>query len=81
MVYLDNLSWRAAGTLGHGTDYLLENDTGPDDAVHSKAGIAILGNCGLSGRLEGAQIQDIGPTILRLAGIEPSAGMIGKSLV
>ncbi|MFQ6039202.1 MAG: alkaline phosphatase family protein, partial [Candidatus Aminicenantales bacterium] len=35
MVYFDDLFWRSAGTLGHGTMYLLENDTGPDDAVHA----------------------------------------------
>lgn len=80
MVYLDNLRWRAAGTLGHSTDYLLENDTGPDDAVHSKDGIVILSNCGVNGQIDDAQIHDIAPTILKLAGIEPPADMIGQSL-
>lgn len=80
MVYLDNLRWRAAGTLGHSTDYLLENDTGPDDAVHSKDGIVLLSNCGMNGRIEDAQIHDIAPTILKLAGVEPPADMIGQSL-
>lgn len=39
MVYWDNLSWRAAGTVGHESMYLLENDTGPDDGVHDWDGI------------------------------------------
>ncbi|MET1159357.1 MAG: alkaline phosphatase family protein [Thermoprotei archaeon] len=39
MVYLDNLSWRAAGTLGWDSLYLPENDTGPDDAVHDWYGV------------------------------------------
>ncbi len=39
MVYLDDLSWRAAGTLGWDTIYLPENDTGPDDAVHDWYGV------------------------------------------
>ncbi len=39
MVYLDDLSWRAAGTIGWDTMYLPENDTGPDDAVHDWYGV------------------------------------------
>jgi len=39
MVYLDDLSWRAAGTLGWDTLYLPENDIGPDDAVHDWYGV------------------------------------------
>lgn len=81
MVYLDDLRWRAAGTLGHGSDFLLENDTGPDDAVHSREGIVVLANCGITGEIKDAQIQDIAPTILTVAGIEPPADMVGKSLV
>ena len=42
MVYWDNLSWRAAGTIGHESMYLLENDTGPDDGVHDIDGIAMF---------------------------------------
>lgn len=39
MVYFDDLSWRSAGTLGWNTNYLLENDRGPDDAVHDWFGV------------------------------------------
>ncbi len=39
MVYFDDLSWRAAGTLGWDTLYLEENDKGPDDAVHDWYGV------------------------------------------
>ncbi len=39
MVYFDDLSWRSAGTLGWDTNYLLENDRGPDDAVHDWFGV------------------------------------------
>ena len=34
MVYIDDLNWRPAGTIGWETNYLPENDRGPDDAVH-----------------------------------------------
>lgn len=42
MVFFDDLSWRAAGTLGYPSMYLEENDTGPDDAVHDWRGVGIL---------------------------------------
>ncbi|WP_460124964.1 alkaline phosphatase family protein [Stetteria hydrogenophila] len=40
MVYLDDLNWRAAGTIGWPSMYLEENDRGPDDAVHDWIGVA-----------------------------------------
>jgi predicted AlkP superfamily phosphohydrolase/phosphomutase len=42
MVFFDDLSWRAAGTLGYPSMYLEENDTGPDDAVHDWRGVGIF---------------------------------------
>ncbi len=39
MVYLDDLWWRPAGTIGWQTNYLPENDRGPDDAVHDWLGV------------------------------------------
>ncbi|MCE4622533.1 MAG: alkaline phosphatase family protein [Desulfurococcales archaeon] len=39
IVYLDDLNWRSAGTLGWQSMYLEENDRGPDDAVHDWIGI------------------------------------------
>ncbi|WFO74789.1 alkaline phosphatase family protein [Desulfurococcaceae archaeon MEX13E-LK6-19] len=39
LVYLDDLNWRAAGTIGWPTPYLEENDKGPDDAVHDWYGV------------------------------------------
>jgi len=44
IVYFDDLYWRSAGTVGHNTLYLPENDKGPDDAVHSMHGTIILQN-------------------------------------
>lgn len=39
MVYLDNLDWRPAGTVGWPSPYLEENDRGPDDMVHDWNGV------------------------------------------
>ncbi len=39
IVYIDDLNWRSAGTIGWPSIYLEENDRGPDDAVHDWIGI------------------------------------------
>lgn len=77
MVYFDDLNWRSAGTVGHESLYLSDNDTGPDDSVHSKDGVFLLSNPGrdLGGReLTGLKIQDIGPSMLRAYGLDFPAG-------
>jgi len=82
MVYLDDLYWRAAGTVGHGTCYLAENDTGPDDAVHAEDGIFILYNPGeKQGKELSASIFDIAPSILHLMGIGAPQHMAGRSII
>ncbi len=68
MVYLDNLSWRAAGTLGYGSPYLQENDTGPDDAMHAEDGMFILHRKGLGKTKKDISIYDISPTLLHILG-------------
>ena len=42
IVYFDDLYWRSAGTLGWPTNYLRENDRGPDDAVHDWHGVLTI---------------------------------------
>ncbi len=81
MVYFDDLYWRSAGTLGYGTLYLQENDTGPDDAVHDYDGIYILYDPEKrGGRLLEASIMDIAPTILRILDGPEVPGLKGKVL-
>ena len=81
MVYFDDLYWRSAGTLGYGTKFLAENDTGPDDAVHAHEGIYVL-NDPRSGtpRKHDASILDIAPTVLELMGIPVPPDMKGKAI-
>jgi predicted AlkP superfamily phosphohydrolase/phosphomutase len=79
MVYFDDLYWRSAGTLGHPTKYLLENDTGPDDAVHAQDGIYILYDPRGRGKMrKDAHIMDIAPTILHRMGLPVPDDMEGK---
>ena len=71
MVYLDDLYWRSAGTLGWETNYLLENDTGPDDAVHSEYGVFLLHLPGMEdSKVVNCSIYDFAPTMLKLLGID-----------
>ncbi|MDG7011231.1 MAG: alkaline phosphatase family protein [Nitrososphaerota archaeon] len=77
VVYFGDLDWRSAGTLGHGSNYLAENDTGPDDSVHSMDGVFLMQVPGrdLGGRvLEGLRAQDMGATLLETYGLGYGAG-------
>ena len=66
MVYLDDLNWRSAGTLGYDNYYLPENDTGPDDAVHDYNGILIWYSPNRNSSIEGNfSIYDVTPTVLK----------------
>ena len=80
MVYFGGCSWRSAGTVGHGRLYLEENDTGPDDAVHSFDGIYSVSDpaegAGRPGPPE--RIVDIGPTLLDLLGEPVPPGLHGR---
>jgi predicted AlkP superfamily phosphohydrolase/phosphomutase len=79
MIYFDDLYWRSAGTLGHGTKYLLENDTGPDDAVHAQDGIYILYDPkNITSVRKDANILDIAPTILDEMGLAVPEDMRGN---
>jgi predicted AlkP superfamily phosphohydrolase/phosphomutase len=87
MVYFDELNWRSAGTVGHESNYLAENDTGPDDSVHSMNGIFLMADpkVNLGGReLRGARAVDIAPTLIDKFGIPTSElgpGLEGHPLV
>lgn len=75
MVYFDELFWRSAGTVGHESIYLSENDTGPDDSVHSMEGVFLMYHPKRDigpADLDIVKIEDICPTLLELFGIRPN---------
>ena len=77
MVYFDDLNWRSAETVGQNSLYLSENDTGPDDSVHSMEGVFLMFNPkrNLGGKsLYGAKIEDIAPTLMKLYGLNADRG-------
>lgn len=79
-VYLDNLNFRSAGSIGHHSLFLRENDTGPDDAVHDKDGIFILFDpvSKQKGERKNLKIVDVAPTILSKMGEPIPSDMQGK---
>jgi len=80
MVYFDDLYWRSAGTLGYETPYLKENDTGPDDAVHSEYGVLSIYLPWLEEPKQmTSSIYDFAPTVLDIFGIK--ANLRGRSLL
>jgi len=81
IAYLDDLYWRSAGTIGHDTLYLPENDLGPDDAVHDYDGIFILYDrkSKICGRRD-VNIYDVAPTVLKLMGLPVPGYMEGEAL-
>jgi predicted AlkP superfamily phosphohydrolase/phosphomutase len=83
IVYFGDLEWRSVGSVGNPSIYTYENDTGPDGANHDRDGVFIMS--GLPdqpmGQVEGLQLVDVGPTILRLYGIETPEAAVGRSFL
>jgi predicted AlkP superfamily phosphohydrolase/phosphomutase len=80
MGYFGNVKWRAAGTVGHSTFFLDENDTGPDDAVHDWKGVYLLSHPSLGRHGQGPEqnLIDVAPTLLALLGRKQLQHMQGK---
>jgi predicted AlkP superfamily phosphohydrolase/phosphomutase len=82
MVYFGDLRWRSAGTFGHRGLFLTENDTGPDDAVHSFDGVFAFADPRRPQKehLPPQQIIDIAPTMLRHLGLPVPGTMQGRPI-
>ena len=80
VVYLGNLDWRSAGTVGGGQIHIFENDTGPDDANHAQEGVFVWQGRGKgpAGGVGPISIYDIAPSILDFYSIDVPSEMIGK---
>lgn len=80
MVYFGDLCWRSVGSMGHADIRTRENDIGPDDANHAEHGIFIMYDPRQKGqgRVEGLQVMDVAPTLLRLVDLPVPGDMQGK---
>ncbi|MCI4341913.1 MAG: phosphodiesterase, partial [Thermoplasmata archaeon] len=83
VVYFGKLRWRSAGTMGHAGQFLSENDTGPDDSVHSFEGVYAVvppGRAPQPGPSPTQSILDVTPTILRWYGLPLPPHLQGKPI-
>lgn len=82
MAYFGEARWRSAGSVGHGQLFLEENDTGPDDAVHSFDGIIAYFDPANPRRrdLGVQQILDVAPTLYPLLRVAPPSWMQGHPI-
>ncbi|MGB5808999.1 MAG: alkaline phosphatase family protein [Polyangiales bacterium] len=80
MVYFDDLSLRAIGSVGHPSLVVQDNDIGPDSCNHDWDGIFILSGGGLPGRgrIDRADIYDVTPTVLGAFGVERPPHVLGR---
>ena len=83
IVIFGELRWRSVGSLGHGSVYTFENDTGPDEANHAERGIFMMANApgAQAGEKEGLHLWDVHCTILDLFGLPPAQGALGTSIL
>jgi predicted AlkP superfamily phosphohydrolase/phosphomutase len=81
IVIFGELRWRSVGSVGYGSIYTFENDTGSDEANHAEQGIFILNNApGLQpGPKDGLHLWDVHCTILDLFDLPPAQGALGTS--
>ena len=82
MVYFDNINWRSAGTIGHDSMYLSENDKGPDDSMHDWDGVFIMYDPKSKGKgyIKNVNLIDFTPTVLNLMGINLPKDIEGVSI-
>ena len=82
MAYFGETRWRSAGSVGHGRLFLDENDTGPDDAVHSFDGVIAYFDPRNPKRsdLGVQQIRDVAPTVYRLLGVPAPDWVQGRPI-
>lgn len=82
IVYFGDLDWRSVGSVGLGSVWTFENDTGPDFANHAQQGIFVIADPARPGLgdVGAVSIYDVGPSLLALAGADVPAGVRGRPL-
>jgi predicted AlkP superfamily phosphohydrolase/phosphomutase len=79
LVIFGDLAYRSVSLVG-GSLFQREDDRRPDGANHDWNGIFVAAGAGVGarGELQGLSIFDVGPTILRLMGVEVPSGWLGN---
>lgn len=84
MIFFEGEHWRAIGSVGFGRHWVTANDTGVDEANHTRAGMYALRVAGTVPRRGGwrdASILDVTPTVLGLLGLPPDETLAGRDLL
>ncbi len=79
MVYFDDLTHRAVGTVGHGQVLTAHDDRGVDGCNHAFDGIYVAAGPGVVPGATPADILDVTPTLLAAFGLRRPPGMQGAS--
>ncbi len=80
MVYFDELALRAVATVGNKALIVTENDQGPDSCNHAWDGMFVFAGAAFPprGRVEGASLYDVAPTVLGSFGIDGPPDILGR---
>lgn len=82
LVFFGGLQWRSIGTVGYDQTWLFGNDTGVDEANHTRNGFYVLaGRRVPKGVRRRASILDIAPTVLRWIGLTVPDDLTGRNLL
>ena len=83
IVYFGDLDWRSVGAIGNQSIYTYENDTGTDGANHDRKAFFSMRNLPDQpmGKVDGLSLTDVGPTVLKLYGLDAPAGASGRSFL
>ncbi len=81
--YFDDLYWRGGQDIGHDGLYSFDTEIGPDDCNHDYDGIFAMSRPGQTSgqRLEGLQLMDVAPTILKALELPIPPEMEGRSVL
>ncbi|MDH5490530.1 MAG: hypothetical protein OEY14_01005, partial [Myxococcales bacterium] len=80
LVYLSELEYRSLGSVGPGPLFVEDEEESLDGCNHDWEGIFVLAGAGLParGRIEGASLYDITPTILGALGVQGPEDLRGR---
>jgi predicted AlkP superfamily phosphohydrolase/phosphomutase len=82
IVHFGDLFWRSVGSIGYGSIWTRENDTGPDDANHAQYGMFIMSDLRerRGWQRDGLRLVDVAPTVLEALGLPAPPDMQGTTI-
>ena len=81
-ICFDNSQWNTSELIGYDSIYSYDTPKGPDDAGHGPYGFFAMNGAGVAnkGKMSGADLLDIAPTVLHLMSLPIPTDMEGKVL-